>query len=257
MCSTPCQECSFFDKNKKTCKAFNHVNDNLTAPGFCRMFSKEEISVIEAIDKSSLKTFDLLLIYNDDIQTIEDIKSTLDFLEIDKSKINNLIICSSNRVVEKDQELLDFLKETLKKNIFKNIRITFMIDKGLTTEEIIHEGISTHARSDYVLVLEAGDDILLFHNVVDKINGESGYRSNSVFWQLPIRYGVKFTLFHAKNSPYGIYIRSAYKNLGGTHKDGEGKVHTFINKLSNIEHQFGINLLWFTDSGYIDKNETR
>lgn len=251
MFSTPCQECSFFNKEQKICNADEYIEINLTAPGYCRMFNKENLTKIDAVKKCQFDNFDLMIIYHDDIHNINDIKTTIKNFNHIKNKINNIIICTQNKTQEKNKDLISYFSKHVDKKTYKNLRLVFIANKEIKTEEIIHEGLCTYAKSNYVLVLESGDEFIGLEKFKNSIN--NNLFSRSVFWQFPIRYNDTLTLFWEKNNPYGLYIKDGYKTLGGTHKDGDGKLHTYINKLNSIEHESGINLLWFSENAYISK----
>lgn len=246
MFSTPCDGCAFL--NNKKCGADQHcieLNDRVIAPGFCRLFTSDEDydktlpvlnNIIKAREKASLK-YDLVILFDDTIHTIADILKT-EYQFCTDHYLKNVRILDYNRTRSR-MSIQYFQKKARPTN--KPAFTTMMEAKCDIVEEAIDHIIKL-CTSPYVLVVNAGQSVGSLHLLSSIVESDN----RCVFWQFPIQ--RQSTLFFESDNPLGLYIRQAYKQIGGTHKDQDGHVHKYIDKLRNIDKSYGINLIWFSEA---------
>lgn len=233
MIRTKCDNCCFLKQDQQghgcvlgqLCYRDNDDN-NIYTPGCCRL--KRNAKWNEVIRKNNLDpqkqvfqecklVFSMIVVFNDDIHNINDIKYTIEHDQWYKKYCNKIIIASSKKS-KNSKLLIDYVKE---KN---NIIVDFTMDGA--KDHVIIKRISRNITTRYFMIIEAGkqiENLDCFNNILS--NGSS----HALYWYFPEKYGN--TIVSKVDPMYGLYltrifnlvVETSNKNISEQIKEVQGE----------------------------------
>lgn len=244
MLGSNCKDCTFFNKEKRTCDQQQFFIDNgeaVFAPGFCRAYrsnkwaesKSKDIDLTSRLIEDSRFKYDLVLIYNK--QDLDALDNSLRFNSLN-SFCDRIIICDINtdRSSEEKKYIIQWFNFVSRNN-------KFFLDISLEKEDAIGNTIKRVNRlikSKYFMVSPYNKIFSIKENVFMSSQVAITNSTRFVYW--PFKNKIKLTSICPYNQNYGLYIDDVYKKLSG----GENK---FLETLRKEEQETGISLSSYMD----------
>jgi len=253
MITTGCEGCCFLgeENDQKGCMLgkFCCIKDgHVVAPGYCRTCrstewaSKQKTKELQqlhekVIEENSLE-FDLLIFFDEQYNTVQDLQRTLDS-DWYKKYVKKIIIMDMTGFGDRKNIALQFLKNN-KNTIPITIDSSAVHEKVLDRESTIRR-VSSQVTSSMFMVIPAG------HIMNKMMSLETALRdipSRVIHWSFPFVCGSSAMV--PNKLYYGLFITKPYNAL--TKADTK---KSFTNNLRTEEQETQMGLSWFCSELYL------
>lgn len=220
MITTGCEGCCFLKQDNKDmrCKLGQFCiseHNNLYAPGYCRFCrshkwakkqSKQSLSHLydKILEERQLK-FDMLVIFDEIRNNIDDLKRTIDGDWYSKY-VNNIIIVDVTGFGERKNIPLKYIKSN---NTINNIIVNSSVENELFRDrESTIQRISMMVKSQFFLSIPCGSVISNLDSLAYDIKNIG---TRYIHWSFP--YYIGNTVLCDSKLYHGLFVTKAYKSL--------------------------------------------
>jgi len=261
MIGTNCGNCCFLVQNANGigCAAGQFCNMNemnqVVTPGFCRLkrsakwknrqlVGKSMEDCIEtAYEEMGLLSFDMVVIFDEKMQAMENIQKTLDDSWY-HDYCKHVLIADLTGTEDRKGTSVEYVKNYSGPT---NIKTDCVIDPSESHPAAIRR-VFKMTNSNFVLVIPAGQWITGLERLSDHLS--KGW-SRAAFWHFPIRCGE--TVLVEKYPYYGLYLSQPYQKLSRPfikldgQEDPVANDNPFCVELQQYEDDLGLSLTWMFD----------
>lgn len=245
MFSTPCNACCFHNPETKTCKLGEFcIPDGQTAkaPGLCKFYRGENWARkhqfqydgedrAKLAEEVSIDRCEYLILFDQTHCDIQGLLLTVSQLQR-KGRITVVDTTPKESRKQSPKEILAALNPS---HGLCDVRYELMIEQTEDVNATIH-WVSRLVKQPYFLVVGAGMTIRGLSEFCRWFDNTS---TRAAFYQFPLKEGN--TLFFYPMSPFGVYVTSAYRTLGG---------NMDVIKDSNT----GISLVWHIECAWLESD---
>lgn len=254
MITTGCEGCCFLrqDDNGKGCDAQQlcELKDGqMFAPGYCRVCrsnkwaSKQDEAGItnllhRTIEENELK-MDLLVLFDETVHTIENLKRTLG-IDWYVKYTRNVIIVDVTGFGERKNLALQYLES--REHSVPTVANSSVYHESIVEREATIRRISTKVTAPFFMTIPAGN---IVSNMPLLAKTVQFVPNRVIYWSFPVMMGM--TIIAPTNAHYGLFITKPYRTLT---KSPESE--PFSKQLVAEEAEMGMRLSWLcADCGLI------